>query len=37
LKKHSFFKGIDFEEVSSESFNGCLPYVEEIKERVEAQ
>lgn len=34
LKKHSFFEGINFEEVTSDKFRGCVPLVEKIKERV---
>lgn len=34
LKKHSFFEGIDFEEVSSPDYRGCVPLVEKIKVRV---
>ena len=34
LKKHPFFNGIDFEEISREDFRGCVELVSKIKERV---
>ena len=37
LKKHPFFKGVNFEEVSKDDFRGCMPLVDAIKVRVEEQ
>ena len=34
LKRHPFFKGVDFEEVSREDFRGCVELVQKIQERV---
>jgi hypothetical protein len=37
LKQHSFFLGVDFQEVSREDYTGCLEHVDRIKVRNEEQ